>query len=399
MKGERATWSTPADIVAAVQRLWDGGALLAARLDGTALFPYEVRLRQPGVAVMGEQFELVRAWVAALKAGSRSECSHGYELQWRDINHRQLGRNSIPCAAVIATEAEALRMIGRVNDARRVDALAAATLDSFPALRIWVSNHPLRLLEHSDGWERILAVLRWFVVHPQPGIYLRQLDTHGVDTKFIEARKGLFAELLDQVLPPDAIVGTFGPRQFEERYGLLGKPPLIRFRMLDENHYIGGLSDLTVPVTQFAALRTGVERVFVTENEINALAFPPVRSGMVVFGGGYGIERLTGIGWLHDRDVAYWGDIDTHGFAILERLRAALPAARSVMMDASTFQAHRHLWGNEDADKRFIGELTRLTAGERELFLALRDNVIGERLRLEQERIAYAWVTSAIEQI
>jgi hypothetical protein len=248
---------------------------------------------------------MVRAWIAALKAGSRSACSHGYELQWRDINHRQLGRNSIRCVAMIASEADGLRMIGRVNDARR----------------------------------------------------------------------------------------------FEERYGLLGKPPLIRFRMLDENHYIGGLSDLTVPVTQFAALRTGVERVFVTENEINALAFPPIRSGMVVLGGGYGIERLTGIGWLHDRDVAYWGDIDTHGFAILDRLRAALPAARSVMMDASTFQAHRHLWGNEDADKRFIGELTRLTAGERELFLALRDNVIGERLRLEQERIAYAWVTSAIEQI
>ncbi len=399
MTAQRPAWSTPADIAAGVQRLWNSGALLAARLDGVALFPYEIRLRQPGVTVMGEQFELVRAWIAALKAGSMSERGHGYELRWRDINHRQLGRNSIPFAAVIPSEAEALRMIGHVSDARRFDALAVATLASFPSLRPWVSAYPLKLLEHSDGWERILAVLCWFVAHPQPGIYLRQLDTHGVDTKFIEARKGLFAELLDQVLPPQAIVDAAGPRQFEARYGLLGKPPLIRFRMLDEDHYIGGLSDLSVPVTQFAALRTGVERVFVTENEINALAFPPVRSGMVVFGGGYGIERLTGIEWLHDREVVYWGDIDTHGFAILDRLRAVLPAVRSVMMDAATFQAHRHLWGSEDADKRFTGELARLTPGERELFLALRDNVLGERLRLEQERIAYAWVTSAIEQI
>lgn len=397
MSAPRAAWSTPADIVAGVQRLWDSGALLAARLDGAALFPYELRLRQPGIAVMGEQFDLVRAWVAALKAASRPERGHGYELQWRDINHRQLGRNSIPFAAVIATEDEALRMIGRVNDARRFDTLAASTLASFPLLRTWVSSHPLKLLDHADGWERILAVLRWFAAHPRPAIYLRQLDTHGVDTKFIEARKGLIAELLDRVLPPEAILDAPGPRQFEARYGLLGKPPLIRFRMLDEEHYIGGLSDLTVPVTQFAALRSGVERVFITENEINALAFPAMRSSMVVFGGGYGIDRLADIDWLRDRDAVYWGDIDTHGFAILDRLRAALPAVRSLLMDAATFHAHRHLWGSEDADKRFTGGLTRLTVDEHALYEVLRDNVLGQRLRLEQERIAYGWVSSAIQ--
>ena len=60
MSALRQAWSTPADIVAGVQRLWDSGALLAARMDGAALFPYELRLRQPGVAVMGEQFEQVR---------------------------------------------------------------------------------------------------------------------------------------------------------------------------------------------------------------------------------------------------------------------------------------------------------------------------------------------------
>ncbi|WP_343028594.1 Wadjet anti-phage system protein JetD domain-containing protein [Massilia sp. MP_M2] len=294
-------------------------------------------------------------------------------------------------------EADALRMIGRVNDARRFDALAAITLASFPLLRTWVSSHPLKLLEHGEGWERILAVLHWFVAHPRPAIYLRQLDTHGVDTKFIEARKGLFAELLDQVLPPEALSEAIGPRQFEARYGLLGKPPLIRFRMLDEAHYIAGLSDLTVPVTQSAMLRTGIERVFVTENEINALAFPQVESGMVVFGGGYGIDRLTGIDWLRDRDLVYWGDIDTHGFAILDRLRAAMPTVRSLLMDAATLQAHRHLWGSEDADKRFTGNLTRLTVQEQALFTGLRDNVLGERLRLEQERLAYGWVSSAIK--
>ena len=91
---------------------------------------------------------------------------------------------------MIDTEAEALRMIGRVRDARQFDMLAAATLSSFPQLHAWVRSHPRKLLEHASGWERVLAVLHWFVAHPRSAIYLRQLDIHGVDTKFIEARKG-----------------------------------------------------------------------------------------------------------------------------------------------------------------------------------------------------------------
>lgn len=400
MNGPRSNWSTPADINAAIMRLWDSGAMLAARLEGAALFPHEVRLRQPGAADMGERFEAVRTWIGALRAGSRLERGHGYDLIWRDINHRQLGRNSIPAAAVVASEAEALRMIGRTDDAVRFDRLAALTLAAFPGLRTWIGANPLKLIAHADGWERILAVLGWFVAHPRPGIYLRQLDTAGVDTKFIEARRGLFAELLDQVLPAHYIdAGEAGLRQFEARYGLLSKPTQIRFRLLDENHYIGGLSDLTVPVSQFVALRSNVERVFVTENEINALAFPPVSGSMVIFGGGYGIERLAHADWLRSRDLIYWGDIDTHGFAILDRLRASMPHTQSLLMDTRTLHAHRHVWGSEDLDKRFVGDLLRLTSAEHALFSQLRDDVHGACLRLEQERIGYAWVVAAIRDI
>lgn len=50
-------------------------------------------------------------------------------------------------------------------------------------------------------------------------------------------------------------------------------------------------------------LETRVEGIFLTENEVNALAFPPVKAGMVVFGGGYGIERTAQAGWLSSREV------------------------------------------------------------------------------------------------
>ena len=53
----------------------------------------------------------------------------------------------------------------------------------------------MALLEHSEDWAKILAVLVWFRANPRPAMYLRQVDIAGVDTKFIEARRSLLTEL------------------------------------------------------------------------------------------------------------------------------------------------------------------------------------------------------------
>ncbi len=65
-------------------------------------------------------------------------------------------------------------------------------------------------------------------------------------------------------------------------------------------------------------------------------------------------------------------------------------------MDAATLHAHRPLWGAEDIDKRYAGQLTRLGVDERALFESLRDDVFGERIRMEQERLGYTWVCDTI---
>jgi hypothetical protein len=43
------------------------------------------------------------------------------------------------------------------------------------------------------------------------------------------------------------------------------------------------------------------------------LAFPDVSDAMVVFGAGYGFDNLAAAPWLHEKQIYYWGDIDTHG--------------------------------------------------------------------------------------
>jgi hypothetical protein len=253
----------------------------------------------------------------------------------------------------------------------------------------------MRLLEHADDWERVLAILAWFRDHPRAGLYLRQLDIAGVDTKFIETRRALLSDLLDRVQTPDAVDSAFiGARGFEQRHGLAVKPPLVRFRVLDRGLSIGGLRDLTVPAADFARLETRAERVFITENEINGLAFPDMPGALVVFGLGYDVARLAPADWLSSRQIFYWGDIDTHGFAILDRLRARFAQTRSVLMDRATLLAHQAMWVHE-ADP-LARPLDRLSVEEADLFEDLRQNRLGDHVRLEQERIGFGWVQRAL---
>ena len=138
------------------------------------------------------------------------------------------------------------------------------------------------------------------------------------------------------------------------------------------------------------------ERVFVTENEINGLAFPNVPASLVIFGLGYGLERLGEVGWLRQRALHYWGDIDTYGFHILDRLRSIFPDAQSFLMDRETLPEHVALWVREN--NPYDGELRRLTAAESALYEDLRHNRLGDRVRLEQERIPFGRIERALDR-
>ena len=398
-------WTTPSELVEQVRKHWDSGRLLAERFEDSRLFPLKLRTRNARSRDLSDRFDRVREWVGMLRKHDRQHRGFGYEIEWRRVNHRTRGANDLPKRIVVPSRDDALKMIGKTRAAASFDRLADDLLADFPQLGEWLARRPLVALARADDWPRLKTVLAWFRDHPRPGMYLRQLDIPGVDTKFIQTRRQLVGELLDQVLPPEAIDReAIGVRLFEQRYGLKGRPPLIRFRVLDPALKIAGLSDLSVLPAEFAQLEFAqlnppVARVFVTENEINGLAFPPCPGAIVIFGLGYGLDRLADIAWLERTEVWYWGDIDTHGFAILNRLRRYLPHARSFLMDRATLDMHRSLCVQESADQRFTGLLQNLNQPEQALYQALRDDTLGPRLRLEQERISYAWLESFLGEL
>ncbi|MBK1731350.1 DUF3322 domain-containing protein [Thiococcus pfennigii] len=383
------TWTRPADLRAQVQRLWERGELLRASVTETIEWPLRLTLKAPAAADLAERFEAVRDWVQALTATPQ------VRIEWRERTHRVQGRQRLPAAVWVDSLEAALALVGKTRQVEHYRHLWQWTGTAQPALLPWLTRRPLQALELAERWERLLAVVAWLQAHPRPGLYLRQVDLPGVDSKFIEAHRGVLAEWLDLALPPEAIdAAATGVAQFTRRYGFLDRPIRIRFRLLDPAlpslPGCRGLTDISLDAASFAALALPIERVFITENETNFLAFPPVPRALVLFGAGYGWEALARAAWLQRCVLHYWGDIDTHGFAILDQLRGHFPQAASFLMDRETLLAHRPLWGEEPQPARH--DLPRLTPEEAALYDDLRLDRIRPGLRLEQERVGFGWL-------
>ncbi len=389
-------WTTPADIREQVLKQWNRGTLLSTMVDKRELFPLRITLRKPGSREITDRFADVRDWISGLRASA----GH-YRIVWRTINHRVHGSNTVPSEIWIDTMDDALSLIGKRRAGDEFASMVERCRKEMPDLLPWLARRPLRALEHSESWPAMLRLADWLRHHPRPGVYLRQIELPGVHSKFIEQHCGMLSELFDLALPPGSIdEKATGTTNFCQRYGFRDKPLRVRFRILDPALCIlpeGNGHEITLTRDDFARLPIPVDTVFITENEINFLAFPPTPGAMVIFGAGYGFGNLATADWLQDKTLYYWGDIDTHGFAILNQFRHYFPHASSFLMERETLLAHRRYWEREPRPE--TAPLPRLSEDEHSLYDDLRHNRLGDRIRLEQEKIGYSKLLEALENI
>lgn len=303
-------------------------------------------------------------------------------IEWEARRWASVGAQAVPARLTIDDPAELARLAGRLPHWRLAIARIGALLDQWAAgdiaggsdaVRRAVRTHARAILALDDAdFARLEGVLRWLVDHPASGVYIRQLPIRGVDTKWVERHRGLVVGLHRAITGADSL-------------GLAAMPELVRVRLLGRALASGGLLDITAPLEELDALPIRPAVVLVVENLETLVAMPPLPGTVVVHGGGYAVDRLARIRWIRHGDVRYWGDLDSHGFAILDRLRAACPQVRSVLMDRATLEAHRDLWVTEPRPSRTV--LTRLDAEERATLEVLRAE--GD-VRLEQERCDWA---------
>ena len=394
----QSDWTTAGDLRAQVGRLWERGVVLREVAEPSGVFPKRLVLKRPTSLQMRDRFADVRSWATDIRSARH------VRIVGRTARHRVLGTNSLPGEAWVDTADDAAAMIAKRRQLAAFRRLLAVVGDRQPALVSWLGKRPLRALEIGPDWEGLLGVVEWLQEHPRPGVYVRQMDVPGVDTKFVESYRGVLAQLLDMALPGDAIdPSCTGVSRFDSRYGFRTRPRHVRIRMLDPRCALlpwrgeDEGQELVLSAASFANLEADVGRVIVTENETNFLALPLMKQTMAIFGAGYGLEAIGTARWLDSCQLYYWGDIDTHGFAILNELRSYCESVESLLMDRDTFLRFKSLWGREP--KPTCSVLATLTSEEHSLYRDLLNGRYGPKLRLEQERIAFGWVKSALSRL
>jgi len=388
-------WTTPADVKARLRRRWERGEILGDPLADTSIFPLRIPIKGPSSGEISRDFSAARDWIATWRT------QRGMNCEWKSFVHRLFGNNEMPVAVVFPDVPPVVRLLGVQAEWETFQSVVDQTRASFPELLPWLGKRTMSALAISPDWKALLTVVGWIREHPRSGVYLRQMDAPGVHTKLIERHRGTLTELLNLVLPTEFICDDErGVSAFNRRYGFCDKPDRIRLRFLDERCAIEperlGM-DLTITDSAFATLKPKIDRVFITENEINFLAFPRQAASLVIFGSGYGWSSLAKADWLRHCEIHYWGDIDSHGFAILDQLRSHFPHVRSFLMNLETLSHLHELCSIEPDPHR--SELWRLTDDENATLDRLRNGLNSTSLRLEQERIPFAMLQKALDRI
>ena len=204
-------------------------------------------------------------------------------IEWRAFSHRLFGDNQMPSAAIIPAAESAVKILGTGRDWETYQEMAARCRDSFPELSDRLTKRPINALELAPDWQAVLAVVAWVRDHPRSGQFLRQMDAPGVHTKLVEKHRGVIADLLDRVLPADAIdASARGTSGFARRDGFRDKPERIRIRFLDPPAPLlrNALASINLDAAAFAALDPPVERVFITEmKSLSRISRLPAKPG------------------------------------------------------------------------------------------------------------------------
>jgi hypothetical protein len=373
-------------------------------LDGAGEWPLTLSLERPNEQAALGNPSAVRAWSEAWAEWRPSTAD--VSLDTEPVAWRRLGAQTLPRRISFATPASVAHLIGESSSWQRAVLRRQRLMDRWPRIAdVGIGAQFDVLADWVDAdFARLIALLEWFEINPQSGLYLRQLPVHGIDTKWIDLhRRGVVSDLLRRVrgyggTSSDEPAQDLAPR-FHELCGLRRPPTRMRVLLLcpELRRATGGLRDIEAPIEQLRELDLAPKRALIVENLETAYALPDFRATVAFVKLGSAVSLVSQMPWMANTRVVYWGDIDTHGFNILSLARKTFSNVISVMMDEATLKAHHDRCVPEPSQMRNT-DRSMLTPEESAVYCALIEGKWGRSLRLEQERVEWPYAVARLSQ-
>lgn len=425
----KATWGLlPEDVLLTLKnKHWQNSRNLKSLLSGGGAFPLVITLKPPrgnaAIQNIGHFQNFVSSWKSFSQdsiygAGQeRSDSkSKRCEVIWEKRNFRSLAEQDVPTHLHILDIGSLACILGSDEECQLQDWLSkiryifeslssqsfllqsqshqASSYEGSPSHGDSDQNLFQALIDHLetlDSFEQDdLELLVRLLPQLQKGMgqkcYLRALPVTFVDTKFIERNlriiESVVTALVDRSVKDVGLMSWLDCKE-KPRDWLLVKPLCQETRSL-----MGGLPLLRLSSDTLQEFELPARNILVIENEQSCLALSDVHNTIAVSGGGKNVSWMKA-GWLADKNVGYWGDIDSEGFAILSDARSRLSSITPLMMDELTVKtfAERMVPEPDSVSKDPVS----LTEKELALFKGLRADQYADK-RLEQERLPMEYV-------
>lgn len=434
----KATWGLlPEDVLLTLKnKYWLNSRNLKSLLSGGASFPLVVPLKPPrgnaAIQNIGHFQNFVSSWKSFSQdstngAGQERDDSKskGCEVVWEKRNFRSLAEQDVPTHLNILDIGSLACILGSDEERQLQDWLSKiryifeslSSQSYFPqsqshqassdegssshdsSLRGSDQNLFQALIDHLetlDSFEQgdlklLVSLLPQLQKGMGQGCYLRALPVTFVDTKFIEKNlriiESVVTALVDRSVKDIGLMSWLDCKE-KPRDWLLVKPLCQETRSL-----LGGLPLLRLSSDTLQEFELPARNILVIENEQSCLALSDVHNTIAVSGGGKNVSWMKA-GWLADKNVGYWGDIDSEGLAILSDARSRLSSITPLMMDELTVKtfAERMVPEPDSVSKDPVA----LTETELALFKGLRADQYADK-RLEQERLPMEYVAQHID--
>lgn len=370
---------TPEEFIARVRRRvdlrlrdWALGDTTTATIDAPLLPPSE----RDAIADLEGALQWVESWQ---ESSDRLPIS----VIWVQRAWARIGTQVVPDRAQVSGPDALTSLAGENERWQRWVARVSSLRRSFGSKIDGVLRTHLREigeLEEPD-FERLVVSIDWLVRNPDSGLRVRELPIRGIDTKWLERHRAVVESLALAV----TCAGSLGLNEHTD---------VGRIRLLDPADAVRGLRDIGAPIEDLAALGLSPQTVLIVENLQTFLSLPPMHGVVAAYGQGNAVVALARVPWLRGARTLYWGDLDSHGFRILNLARSVGLQARSVLMDSQTLFDHRDLWVVEP--KPFLGSTNLLTEYETASLAELR--ALGH-VRLEQERIPWVYALETLQLV
>ncbi len=362
---------SPIELSERLTKQWQNGNLREQRLLSADPWPIQLAIGFPSARLFVDQPVCVREHIA----------------QWRQVNVGQViweekkyiessDPIALPVSWQIDTPSEwvAATANAKVKQEFKILEQIVGAVDSIFHSLIIRKRHLVIAKPVEDVIQTTHVVLD-LLPNCAQGKPLRALSVANCDSKFFERNRNLITQFLDVRF--DGAASDLGLERFlgavdEKDHWLLIVP--LDVRLLP-------FAQLRIRTTELVETALPASHILIVENERCLHQLPMLSDTIAILGAGLNLSWLNAP-WLKEKQLAYWGDMDTWGLLMLSSARAAQPHITALLMNQAVFDDNCEKFAVAEPQKAQQQPPLNLTNEEHEFYMKLS---IANRGRLEQE--------------